>query len=39
MPDPKRRTNMLAFFAFCGARLSGRQTEGVAGALQLGPQG
>src|ERR1035438_4343942 len=36
-PNPKKRTNMLAFFAFCGARLSGRQAEGVAGALQLGP--
>ena len=30
---------MLSFFAFCGGRVSGRQTEGLAGALELGPQG
>ena len=38
-PHPQTTTNMSSFFVFCGARLSGRQTEGVAGALQLGPQG
>jgi hypothetical protein len=35
----KQRPTCWRFFAFCGARLSGRQAQGVAGALQLGPQG
>jgi hypothetical protein len=39
MLNPKRKTNMLVFFAFCGALLSGREAEGVAGSLQLSPQG
>jgi hypothetical protein len=30
---------MLSLFAFFGGRVSGRQAKGLAGALQLGPQG
>jgi L-fucose isomerase-like protein len=41
MPDAKRTTNMLScfcVFAFFGGRDSGRQAQGLAGALELGPQ-
>ncbi len=38
-PNPNRRTNMLSFCCvFCG-RASGRQAEGLAGALELGAEG
>src|ERR1035437_2293150 len=37
--NPKRRTNMLSFFCVFGGRVSGRQAEGLAGALELRPEG